>query len=67
MGTRGRPPLDPDDRKSERFWVFVEPWVRRALERIAAAEGTSLSVVVHRVLVRWLVRTGHGPDDENEI
>jgi hypothetical protein len=55
----GRPPLDPDDLRSDRLGLRIHPDLRAELDRVARMDGMRLSMWVERALVKAVnERTG---------
>jgi hypothetical protein len=57
------PKLSAEDRKSERWNLYMPRWIRRRIERAAALEGMSPSQFLQRLCGPWAA-TWHDPEAE---
>ena len=59
------PKLSTEDRKSERWNLYMPRWIRRRIERAAVLEGLSPSQFVQRLCAPWAA-TWHEPEAGSE-
>jgi hypothetical protein len=57
------PKLSPEERKSERWNLYMPRWIRQRIERAAALEGISPSQFVQRLCSPWAATWQEPPED----
>jgi Winged helix-turn-helix DNA-binding len=57
------PKLSPEERKSERWNIYMPRWIRQRIERAAALEGISPSQFLQRLCGPWAATWQEPPED----
>jgi len=57
------PRLSPDERKSERWNIYMPRWIRQRIEQAAAVEGISPSQFLQRLCGPWAATWQKPPED----
>jgi hypothetical protein len=57
------PKLSPEERKSERWNIYMPRWIRQRIERVAALEGMSPSQFLQRLCSPWAATWKEPPED----
>jgi hypothetical protein len=57
------PKLSPEERKSERWNIYMPRWIRQRIERAAALEGMSPSQFLQRLCGPWAATWQDPPED----
>jgi hypothetical protein len=57
------PKLSPEERKSERWNLYMPRWIRQRIERAAALDGISPSQFVQRLCGPWAATWQEPPED----
>jgi hypothetical protein len=57
------PRLSAEDRKSERWNIYMPRWIRQRIERAAAQEGMSPSQFLQRLCGPWAATWQEPPED----
>jgi hypothetical protein len=57
------PRLSPEERKSERWNIYMPRWIRQRIERAAAVEGMSPSQFLQRLCGPWAATWQEPPED----